>query len=212
MNSVTVLIADDHPLFRNGVRQELEIYPQFRIVAESGDGTEAFKLVTELKPDIAIVDFQMPGLNGLEINRKLKELKSKTRVILLTMFKDKKIFLKAMEEGISGYVLKDDAVLEIVNAVNSAMSDNTFISRSLTDVLVEKVRKKPAAGIDELTSAEKKILQMVSQLLSNQEIADTLYLSKRTIENQKVNISRKLGLESSRDLLKFAMQNKEEIM
>lgn len=212
MNPVTVLIADDHPLFRNGVRQELEIYPQFRIVAEAGDGTEAFKLVTELKPDIAIVDFQMPGLNGLEINRKLKELKSKTRVILLTMFKDKKIFLKAMEEGISGYVLKDDAVLEIVNAVNSAMSDNTFISRSLTDVLVEKVRKKPAAGIDELTSAEKKILQMVSQLLSNQEIADTLYLSKRTIENQKVNISRKLGLESSRDLLKFAMQNIEEIM
>lgn len=212
MNPVTVLIADDHPLFRNGVRQELEIYPQFRIVAEAGDGTEAFKLVTELKPDIAIVDFQMPGLNGLEINRKLKEHKSKTRVILLTMFKDKKIFLKAMEEGISGYVLKDDAVLEIVNAVNSAMSDNTFISRSLTDVLVEKVRKKPAAGIDELTTAEKKILQMVSQLLSNQEIADTLYLSKRTIENQKVNISRKLGLESSRDLLKFAMQNKEEIM
>ncbi|MFO7448469.1 MAG: response regulator transcription factor [Ignavibacteriaceae bacterium] len=214
MEIVKIIIADDHPLFRTGVRVELERVPRFSIIEETGDGAEALDLIRKLNPDVAILDFQMPGLNGLEIASGLDETGSSTQIILLTMYGDKKIFYKALDLGVMGYVLKDDAVIDIVNAVDAAASGQHFISGSLTDLLVEKVRNKHGNNeivnlINNLTSTEKKILALIGDLKLNEEIAEVMFISKKTVENHKVNIAGKLQLKGSRNLFKFAFQNKE---
>ena len=217
MNKIRILIADDHPLFRIGVRQELESCPEFELVGETGNGNDALNLIMKLNPDIAILDFQMSGFNGIEVVSKLREKKIGTQVILLTMHNEQKIFLKALHEGVKGYVLKDDAVLDIIDAVYNVVSGKTFISKSLSGILVEKLtnhtmNNKIGNLINRLTDSEKKILSLVAELKSNNEIAEELFLSKRTIENHKVIISHKLQLEGSKDLLKFALQNKNKLI
>ena len=214
MDKTTILIADDHPLFRSGVRNELEQAAHFKIVAETGNGEEALQLIQELMPDIAILDFQMPGLTGLEIASKLSETDCKTKVILLTLHSDKKILFKALDEGIKGYVLKDDAVIDIVTAVDKVVKGDYFISESLTGLMVERIKtagleNKTAALIEKLTPTERKILALVATLKSNDEIASHLFISKRTVENHKVNTSDKLQLRGARELLKFALENKD---
>jgi two-component system, NarL family, response regulator DegU len=216
-NKISILIADDHPLFRMGVRQELESCPDFELVGETGNGKEALNLIIKLNPDVAILDFQMPGLNGLEILNKLREKKVGTQVILLTMHSEEKIFLKALNEGVRGYVLKDDAVLDIIEAVKNVTTGKTFISNSLSEILVQKLTNykmndKKENLINSLTASEKKILSLVAELKSNNEIAEELFLSRRTIENHKVIISHKLQLASSKDLLKFALQSKDKFI
>ncbi len=216
MKKIKILIADDHPLFRLGVKQELESCEDFDIIAETGNGSDALNLILKLNPDVAVLDYQMPDLTGLEITRRLHERKSSTRVVLLTMHNDRKIFLNALDEGVKGYVLKDDAVLDIVKAVQNVASGKNFISNSLTEILVEKVSNHSSVDsvlilINNLTASERKILSLVAELKTNHQIAEQLFLSKRTIENHKVTISQKLQLESSKDLLRFALQNKDKL-
>ncbi len=216
-NKIRILIADDHPLFRLGVKQEIESCPDFEVVGESDNGSETLELILKLNPDVAILDFQMPGLNGIEVAGRLREQKSGTPVILLTMHNEQKIFLKALAEGVKGYVLKDDAVPDIIDAVHEVVSGRTFVSKSLSGVLVEKLTdhsgNDKTAGLPNcLTAVERKILSLVAELKSNNEIADALFLSKRTIENHKVNITHKLRLEGSKDLLKYALRNKDILL
>ena len=216
MSKTKILIADDHPLFRSGVRKELESIKNFSVIAETGDGEEALKLIKETSPDVAVLDFEMPKLNGIEILQNLNKETNKTKVILLTMHHDKKIFFKALDAGVNAYVLKDDAVLDIVKAVEMVVDNQHFISEKLNEVLIEKAKitiadDKITNLINTLTQTEKRILSLVSELKSNEEIAEILFISKRTIENHKVNISDKLQLKGSRDLLKFAIKNKDYI-
>jgi two-component system, NarL family, response regulator DegU len=216
MSNINILIADDHPLFRLGVKKELENYPEFTIAAETGDGREAYELIRKLNIDAAILDFQMPGMDGLQITGKLREEKCRTKLILLTMHCDKKIFQRAVDSGIDAYVLKDDAVLDIVNAVRAVLAGETFISSGMAAILVKDMKKQAGKDsteklINELTTSEKNILSLIAALNTNTEIADRLFLSKRTIENHKVSIARKLQLKSSKELLRFALQNKDKI-
>lgn len=211
---ITIVIADDHPLFRSGVRLELERRKRFKILAETGDGEDAFRSIQMQRPDVAVVDFQMPKLNGLELTRKIAGAECLTKVILLTMHRDKKIFYAALEAGVYGYVLKDDAIVEIVNAVERVAAGNHVVSRELTGLLIEKTRANSvevsiAALLDSLTATEQNVLACVADLKSNEEISDILFISKRTVENYKVNIADKLGLDSSKRLLRFALLNKE---
>ena len=211
-SEITLIIADDHPLFRSGVRKELETESRYSIIGETGNGAEALGMIQKLHPRIAILDFEMPELNGLEIAARLSGQKD-IRIILLTMHSDKKIFHKAMDLGIHGYVLKDDAVIDIVKAVDAVASGRHFISETLSRFLVEKAgtqktEHEKTLRINELTTTEKKVLNLVADLKTNDEIADMLFISKRTVENHKVNITSKLGLKSSRQLLKFALENK----
>lgn len=216
MAEITIIIADDHPLFRAGVRSELENQRDFNILAETGDGFQALSLIKELKPDIAILDYQMPSLKGNEITKKLSEINSETRVVLLTMHNDKKTFLNALESGVKGFVLKDDAVLDIVEAVRKVNSGEKFYSSKLTNLLIEGMKeteseKRAIALIKELSDSERKLLLLIAGLKSNDEIADILFISKRTVENNKVTIAHKLLLKNSKGLLKFAIENKEYI-
>jgi len=211
---ISILIADDHPMFRSGVRTELEKDKELIVIAETGNGKEAYDLITKLQPDIALLDIQMPELNGIEITTKLKTVNSVTKVILLTMYNEKSVFLKAVGEGVSGYLLKDDAIADVIIAVKEVASGKEFISKSLVGILLDKVKTystnenlKPP--ISQLTSVEKKLLLLISDLKTNDELADLLFISKRTIENYKVNLARKLELNSARDLLKFSVKYKQ---
>ena len=214
MSETTIIIADDHPLFLSGVRRELESIASYKILAETGDGTEALQLINDYNPDIAILDFEMPGLNGLDIASKLVEKNCDTGIILLTMHRDKKIFYKALDSGIRGYVLKDDAVINIIKAIDNVIAGKHYISDDLYEFLIDKAKVKTENQkiielISSLTVTEKKVLSLVAELKSNQEIAQTMFISKRTVENHKVNITSKLNLNSSRNLLKFSLQNKD---
>ncbi len=208
----TVLIADDHPLFRAGVRQSLEKDGSIRIVGEAEHGEDALAKLLDLKPDVVILDIQMPRMTGLEIAKRAEHMNLATRIILLTMLDDRKIFLDAMESGVMGYVLKDSAVSEIQRAIASVIDDRHYISPSLSGLLVN--RQKSGALLRELkdlTPAEIGVLKLIADLKSNQEIADELLISKRTVENHRVNISKKLNLTGTNALLRFALKNKGEL-
>ncbi|MGD8782325.1 MAG: response regulator transcription factor [Ignavibacteria bacterium] len=214
MKKITIVIADDHPFFRSGVRTELEDIDNFEIVGETGDGKEAFSLIQKLNPDVAILDFQMPGMTGLEITSELNSINSSTQVVLLTMYRDKRIFFTALDAGAKGYVLKEDAIADIVKAVNNVAAGDYFISENLTPLLVEKAQNNFAGDsnaslIKHLTPAERNILSLIADLKTNDEIADMLCISRRTVENHKSNMADKLQLRGARDLIKFALENKE---
>ena len=213
-NEITIIIADDHPLVRSGVRKELENIEQYKIIAETGNGNEALDLINKLNPGIAVLDFQMPGLNGIEITEKLREIGCSTKVILLTMHDEKQIFFKALNVGVNAYVLKDDAILDIVDAVKNVAAGREFISKNLTGLMLNKIKNvavdnKNNNPIYELTSTEKKVLLLIAELSTNEEISDKLFISKRTVENYKVNIAKKLQLNGARDLLKYSIENKD---
>jgi len=208
----SVVIADDHPLFRSGVRQALERAGMFDVVGEASDGDETLKLIVDMKPDVAVLDIQMPVMTGIEVAKRIEHMNLDTRILLLTMLDDKRIFLEAMESGVMGYILKDSAVSEIQRAIELVCEDKHYISPSLAGLLVEKRRGGGLpAELSNLTPTEVRIMRLISDLRSNQEIADELFVSKRTIENHRANMSKKLGLTGTNSLLKLALKNKSNL-
>ncbi|MCF8266124.1 MAG: response regulator transcription factor [Melioribacteraceae bacterium] len=210
---VRIIIADDHPMFRAGVRIELEKIENLEIIGETGNGKDALKLIKEHSPDVAILDFQMPEMNGLEITAQLKKEKNTVKIILLTMHNEKRIFQKAINIGVDGYILKEDAVLDIVSAVKTVIDGGTFFSSKLTVYLIDKFKStqkdKNGEMINELSRTEREILKLISELNSNDEISEKLFISKRTVENQRVIISKKLNLTGAKELLKFSVKYRE---
>jgi len=206
----SVIIADDHPLFRSGIRTELERIEKLHILAEAGDGEEALRLILELKPDLAILDVNMPKLTGLDVTQKVCESECSTHIILLTMHRERRLFLRGLELGIKGYLLKDALVSEIQQAVVAVSSGSFYLSPELSGMLVDQAKTThiEPEWKQQLTPSELGILQMISDLKSNNEIAGALFISKRTVENHRVNISRKLGITGTNALLKFAVKNK----
>ena len=213
---IRIIIADDHPLFRSGTRAELEKIPDVTVLAEAGDGETALELIQNHQPDIAVLDVRMPKLTGLDVAENLLGADCPTKVILLTMHRERKLFLKALELGVRGYLLKDALVNEIKQAVIGVAEGQYFLSPELSGMLMEKVsqRNRQKTALDwqkKLTPSELNIVQLISDLKSNQEIAAELFISKRTVENHRVNISRKLELKGTNALLKFAVKNKGEL-
>lgn len=210
---ISIIIADDHPLFRAGVISVLKDNSELDLIREASDGETALSLIQELKPDIAILDIKMPRLSGLQVAKVLKDKALPTRVILLTMYRDRKMFLQALDHGVKGYVLKDALVQDIDKAIRTVANDQYYLSPELSGVLVDtshtiENQDEEFSAISKLTPAERKIIRLIAELKSNAEIARTLFISKRTVENHRVNISRKLKLEGRNSLLKFAVKNK----
>lgn len=209
---ITVVLADDHPLLRAGVRQSLERHADIKVVAEADNGEEALSKIVDLKPAVAVLDIQMPKLTGLELAKKAEAMGLSTRIILLTMVDDRKVFLDAMESGVAGYVLKDSAVSEIGRAIVMVADDRHYISPSLSGLLLER-RQGDALppSLKDLTPTEVRIVRLIADLKSNQEIADEMAISKRTVENHRVNIARKLSLTGSNAILRFALKHKGDL-
>ncbi|MCB0726394.1 MAG: response regulator transcription factor [Ignavibacteriae bacterium] len=209
---ITVIIADDHPIFRKGLRQMLNEEDNIKIIGEADNGKKALEMIIDKKPDIAILDIDMPRMTGLEV---LKELKEKeVKVIFLTMYGEEDIFEEAMNLGIKGYVIKDSAVTDIIDCIYSVMEDKYYLSPSMTDFLVNRKKKFSELNnnnpeLKDLTLSEKRILKYIAENKTSKEIAEILFISYRTVENHRANISGKLNLKGSHSLVKFAIENKK---
>jgi DNA-binding NarL/FixJ family response regulator len=211
-----VLIVDDHPLFRGGLRQVILDDGRFELVGETGDGEDALLLIQEKKPDVAVLDVKLPGLTGLEIARKLQEKRSRTRVIMLTMHNEEELFNRALDGGAMGFVLKENAVEEIVKAIVAVADGQHYLSSTISGYLVRRRHRaeslaKEKPGLDDLTKAELRILKLISLKKTSREIGAELFISPRTVEAHRANICSKLGLRGSHSLLQFALENRSAL-
>jgi DNA-binding NarL/FixJ family response regulator len=213
---IKVVIVDDHPLFRRGLREVVEADARFDLIAEAGDGITALQLIQEQKPDVAALDVNLPGLSGLEIARKLQGKRLPTRIIILTMFKDEETFNRAMDFGVKGFVLKENAVEDILNGIAAVAKGEHYLSPSISGYLVRRRDRSDALaaqkpGLEDLTKAERRILKLVAEKKTSREIAAELFISTRTVEAHRSNISAKLELSGSHSLLLFALENRASL-
>ncbi len=211
--SLTILIADDHPLFRKGLRDLISTQESFSIIAEVSDGDSALKSIQKLNPDVAIIDLDMPYKNGLEIAKELRHLNLSTKIIILTMYKDEFFFNEALDANVLGYVLKESAIDDILESIKIVSCGNYYISPLVSGFLVNRctkqtVLREQAPSLETLTEAERKILRFVGEGKTTNEIAEILFISSKTVENHRTNISQKLNLKGTHSLVKFALANK----
>ena len=212
----SVLIADDHPLFRKGLQDFVTSTGQYKVIADASGGEEALRLIRKLQPDVAILDINMPGMDGLEVARQVIADRLRTEVVILTMHEDAEHFEVAMDTGITGYLLKDSAASDIVACIKSVLTGKSYISPSLSTHLMKRSVKAAAGiekrlGINSLTPSERTVLKMVSAGRSTKEIADQLFLSVKTVSAHRSNICRKLDIHGTNSLLKFALEHKESL-
>lgn len=205
----TILIADDHGVVRRGMRALLETDGRWRVVAEAADGREAVAKALEFRPDLAILDISMPGLNGLDACRSITKSLPETRVLILTVHRSGDLIARTLTAGARGYVLKSDAERDLIAAVEALLHDNTFFTAAVSETLKETVNG-PADYHPEvsLSMRETEIVRLVAEGKSNKEVAAILGISTRTAENHRAHIMRKLGLHSLSELIRYAIRNK----
>ena len=207
---VNIVLADDHPVVRRGLRVLIEAEPDLRLVGEAQDGLEGVQLVERLKPDVLILDLMMPGLNGLEVARQVAQCSPKTRVVILSMHVNEAYVLEALRSGASGYVLKDASAAELIRAVREVFSGRRYLSPPLSETAVDAyLQKAEEAGQDSygaLTDREREVLHLAADGLSNAEVAARLFISPRTVEIHRGNLMRKLGLKGQVDLIRYALR------
>jgi DNA-binding NarL/FixJ family response regulator len=213
---IRILIADDHPIFRRGLRMVIEADPTLKVVAEAEDGATALARLQELQPEVAVLDIDMPPPDGLAVARQLKECGLAVAVIFLTMHKDEVLFNAALEVGVQGFVVKDDAANHIVSCIKAVAAGKGFFSPVLSGHLLKRRQRADALceqkpGLETLTASERRILKLIADEKTNKEIAAALFISVRTVEAHRANICAKLGLTGKHPLLTFALTHKAEI-
>ena len=211
MSEIKILIADDHPIFLLGLISIIESSKGMRVDYVASNGEQALEMISINKPHISILDIAMPGLDGIKETRKIKELQLDTKVIILTMYKNEAIFNLALDYGVSGYVLKDNASTDIVASIKAVIAGELFISPHIMGFYKnrkEGLRSNIIKYINMLTDAEKKVLRHIADNKSTNEIAKRLYLSGKTVQNHRFSICKKMELEGVNSLLSFSLQNK----
>lgn len=208
---IRVLLVDDHPLVRTGIRSCLVEHDEIEMAGEASNGVEAVRKATELRPDIILMDISMPEMNGLEATQEIRSLIPDARVIILTMHDNKDYVLSFIEHGARGYLLKDSHPDEILNAVKAVYSNGTYFSQTHSQLVIEEFMRKASAPPPEpqpvISEREKEILALIAEGLSNKEIAAKAYISIRTVETHRENIMRKLDIHSVAGLTKYAIAN-----
>jgi DNA-binding NarL/FixJ family response regulator len=213
---IKLLIADDHPIFRHGLKQIIEKDPGLKVVAEAEDGEIALELLPKCGAGIAVLDVDMPSKDGFEVVRAIGQQRSRIPVIFLTMHKDERFLNTALDLGVRGYVLKDGALNEIVQCIRSVAAGQYYVSPQLSQFLIDRSRRAAALAaakpqIDSLSPTERKILKLIADYGSSKEIAGELCISVRTVEHHRANIGEKLGIKGTHAVLKFAIEHKSEL-
>ncbi len=207
---VTLLLADDHPIVRQGLRHLLERESEFHIVGEAGDGVEALQLVDLLKPDILVLDVMMPNLNGLEVLRQTRKISPSTQTIILTMQSANAYMIEALKIGAAGYLLKETGPSELVDALHEVLKGNRFLSAKLAQRFQDgelKIGDIPSDAYRTLTAREREIFQLTVEGMTSGEIGDKLRISPRTVEEHRSNLTNKLGIKHQTDLIRFAIKH-----
>jgi DNA-binding NarL/FixJ family response regulator len=209
MAAIKVMIVDDHSMIREGLKQLLELDGDFTVIAEACDGIECMEKLSSVKPDIILLDINMPRMNGLEVLQKLKEKRKRVKVLVLTVHNEIEYLMKAVDIGVNGYLLKDSESSELKKAIRSVIEGNDYIQPSLIPVLNSKIidRNKDIVKIDSLTRRELDVLKLLAVGKYNKEIAETLEISERTVKNHVSNIFKKIGVTDRTQAAVFAIRN-----
>jgi DNA-binding NarL/FixJ family response regulator len=207
---IKVLLADDHKIFRDGLRSLIEKEPEMEVVAEAENGRKAARLAGKHSPDVIIMDVSMPDMNGIEAARNITSALPAVRLIALSMHSDRRFVLGMLEAGAAGYLLKDCAFEELAQAIRHVSRGSTYLSPKIADVVVKgyltKGTKSPAEEVSPLTSREREILQLIAEGLSTKEIASHVCLSIKTVETHRRNIMEKLNIHSIAELTKYSIR------
>jgi len=208
--TVRVVLADDHPVVRKGLRALLEAEADLSIAGEAADGLEAVKLIEQERPDVLIVDWMMPGLGGLEVIRQARNASPHTRCIVLSMHANEAYVLEALKNGASGYVLKEESHAAMVEAVRAVTAGRRYLSPPLSEKIIERFLSGGEAAAEDpyetLTDREREVLHLAAEGRTNSEIADRLFISPRTVETHRAHLMQKLGLKNQTELIRFALK------
>jgi DNA-binding NarL/FixJ family response regulator len=210
--TITILLADDHTIVRQGLAKVLEAEPGFQVVGEARDGREAVSRVEQLEPDVVIMDISMPLLNGIEATRQIKKAHPRTKVIILSMHSHNRFISELLTLGASGYLLKDSEGADVINAVNVAMRGDTYLSPSVSRRVVEDYvsLKKPKSSREELygklSDREREVFQMIAEGRSTRQISEILCVSVSTVKTHRANIMEKLQMDNLPQLIQFAIE------
>jgi DNA-binding NarL/FixJ family response regulator len=212
----SVFIVDDHPIFREGLRSVIQREPTLELAGEAGDGAEALTTIRDAAPDVVTVDIEIPGQDGLDLARELRRLRPTPAVIVLTMHREESLVNAALDAGVAGYVLKDNATAEIVSALRVVGSGEVYLSPSISGVLVRRHQRREATAnrfpaLTQLTAMERRVLKLTAEGMSCREIAAELFISHRTVETHRHNAARKLDLRGTNRLLQFAIEHRSEL-
>ena len=207
---ISIVLADDHRIVRQGLHALLEAEPDFNVIGETGDGLEALELVKKLNPDVAVVDLMMHGLNGLEVARQLTRLVPRTKIVILSMYDDEGFVLEALSNGVAAYVLKDAGSADLIQAVREVHDGHRYLSPSLSDraidVYEQMTKMKTSDKYETLTTREREVLQLSAEGHTNSEIAQRLGISVRTAETHRSKVMHKLGVHTQADLTRYAIR------
>ncbi len=212
-NNIKILVADDHNLVREGIVSLLKNYDEFEVVGQSADGAAAVKLAKDLQPDVVIMDLSMPVLNGLEATYQINRDVPESKVLILSQHENEEYVIEVLKAGASGYILKSSVSEELVNAINRIIKGEKFFSSSISKMIMDDYIAK-AQGMEkkrstvDLTHREREVLQLIVEGSSNQDIANKLFISIRTVEFHRANIMHKLNIHDLAGLVKYAIQKK----
>jgi DNA-binding NarL/FixJ family response regulator len=205
-----VIIADDHQIVRQGLRQLLAKEPDLEVTAEADDGRSTVRLVREIQPEVVIMDVAMPDLNGIEATRQIVGEFPKTKVIALSMYADKRFVTNMLKAGAMGYLLKDCAFEELIRAIRVVLANKTYLSPGVTDIVVKDYMSGASPSepsvFSVLTPREREVLQLMSEGKSTNKIADCLHVSVKTVETHRQQVMSKLDLHSVAELTKYAIR------
>jgi len=207
MNRYRIVLADDHSLFRQGLKAVLEGTEEFKVVGEAGDGLELVGLLNQVNPHLVILDISMPNLRGIETIPEIKKIHPEVKILVVTMHNDKEYLYQAISQGADGYFLKKDAGTELFSAIEKIRKGKVYVSPSLSGDLTdywEGIREGVKKSI--LTNREREVLSLIAGGKSNKEIADMLYISVHTVERHRANLMEKLNFKKTADLVKYAIE------
>lgn len=215
-SEIKLVIADDHPVFREGLRQVIESDAQLIVLGEASDGVSAIRLIEKVSPDVAVLDVGMPNGDGFEVARVLQQKRLHVKMIFLTMHHDERFLNAALDLGVKGYLLKDSAIADIIASIKAVEAGQDYVSSALTGYLINRARRatrlaeeKPA--LSKLSSTELRVLKLLAEYKTSKEIAAELFVSPRTVEHHRANICEKLELRGSHALIKFAVEHSAEL-
>ena len=209
MNKIQIVLADDHQLFRNGLKILLDAFKEFNVVGEAANGEEVVRIVSNCGCDIVLMDINMPLMDGIEATQRCIAINPNIKIIALSMYGEEEYYYRMVDAGAKGFILKDSDISEVKDAIFAVYNGGNYFSQELLYNVIQKIKTRETENkVANLSKREKEILLKICEGMSNQEIADTLFISKRTVDNHRANLLSKTNSKNTASLILYAIKNK----